>query len=118
MSAQRDVDAANLAMSASLREAWEAEQREFLLAGGKDAPDATAAYLEAEDGVAAWVEECCCRRDPNAFETQHRPVHSWNDWATKHGEYVGTNRFCHFRYGASARGRAPPPVHSLATTVS
>jgi putative DNA primase/helicase len=52
---------------------------------------ATAAYLEAEDGVAAWIEECCVR-DPNGFATSTELFTSWSDWAGKHGEYVGTVR--------------------------
>jgi putative DNA primase/helicase len=50
---------------------------------------ATDAYLEAEDGVAAWLEECC-RRDPNGFTTSTSLFASWSSWAAKHGEYVGT----------------------------
>ncbi|MGO9048942.1 MAG: phage/plasmid primase, P4 family [Xanthobacteraceae bacterium] len=33
--------------------------------------DATAAYLDAEDSIAAWIEECC-DRDPSAWECQRR----------------------------------------------
>lgn len=53
--------------------------------------EATDAYLEAEDGVSAWIEECC-QRDPNAFSSSTNLFASWSDWAGKHGEYVGTVR--------------------------
>ena len=53
--------------------------------------DATDAYLEAEDGVSAWIDECC-QRDPNAFCSSTNLFACWNEWATKHGEYVGTTR--------------------------
>jgi putative DNA primase/helicase len=52
---------------------------------------ATDAYLESEDGVSAWIEECCIR-DPNGFATNTELFTSWNAWATKHGEFVGTTR--------------------------
>jgi putative DNA primase/helicase len=52
---------------------------------------ATAEYLEAEDGISAWIEECCSR-DPNAFATSSSLFVSWSAWATKHGEFVGTTR--------------------------
>jgi putative DNA primase/helicase len=53
--------------------------------------DATDAYLEAEDGVSAWLEECC-QRDPNSFATNTNLFTSWSEWATKNGEYVGTTK--------------------------
>jgi putative DNA primase/helicase len=53
--------------------------------------DATYAYLEAEDGVSAWIEEHC-RRDPDSFATSTALFTSWSEWAAKHGEYVGTVR--------------------------
>src|SRR4029077_3215901 len=52
---------------------------------------AAGAYLEAEDGASACIEECC-QRDPNAFSSLSNLFTSWSDWATKHGEYVGTTR--------------------------
>jgi putative DNA primase/helicase len=53
--------------------------------------EATDAYLEAEDGVSAWIEECC-QRDPSAFSSSTNLFASWNEWAGNHGEYVGTVR--------------------------
>jgi len=49
---------------------------------------ATAAYLEAEDALAAWIEEAG-QRDPNAWERSNDLFTSWAAWATKSGEYVG-----------------------------
>jgi putative DNA primase/helicase len=49
---------------------------------------ATAAYLEAEDAMAAWIEEAG-QRDPNAWERSSDLFASWSAWATKAGEYVG-----------------------------
>jgi putative DNA primase/helicase len=49
---------------------------------------ATAAYLEAEDALAAWIEESG-QRDPNAWEKSSDLFASWAAWATKAGEYVG-----------------------------
>jgi putative DNA primase/helicase len=60
---------------------------------GLDPPEivtqATAAYLEAEDAMAAWIDECC-ERDSNAWESSTDLFASWNTWATKAGEYVGS----------------------------
>jgi putative DNA primase/helicase len=49
---------------------------------------ATAAYLEAEDAMAAWIEDAG-QRDPNAWERSSDLFASWSAWATKAGEYVG-----------------------------
>ena len=49
---------------------------------------ATAAYLEAEDALAAWIEEVG-QLDPNAWEKSSDLFASWAAWATKAGEYVG-----------------------------
>jgi putative DNA primase/helicase len=49
---------------------------------------ATAAYLEAEDALAAWIEEAG-QRDLNAWEKSSDLFASWAAWANKSGEYVG-----------------------------
>jgi putative DNA primase/helicase len=49
---------------------------------------ATAAYLEAEDALAAWIKEAG-QRDPNSWEKSSDLFASWAAWATKAGEYVG-----------------------------
>jgi putative DNA primase/helicase len=52
---------------------------------------ATAAYLEAEDAIAAWMEECC-ERDSNAWEKTTTLFASWSAWGEKTGEYIGSQR--------------------------
>jgi putative DNA primase/helicase len=53
--------------------------------------EATAAYLESEDALAAWMDECA-ERDPNAWEKSSTLFVSWNEWAIKSGEYVGSEK--------------------------
>jgi putative DNA primase/helicase len=53
--------------------------------------NATAAYLENEDAVAAWIDDCC-QRDVNAFEPSNVLFASWKAWAEANGEYVGNQR--------------------------
>ncbi len=50
---------------------------------------ATAAYLEAEDALAAWIEDVA-ERDSSAFETSTVLFRSWKSWADRSGEYVGS----------------------------
>ena len=52
---------------------------------------ATASYLEAEDGFAAWIEDCC-EPDPNAWENRSKLFENWSAWATKAGEYIGSQK--------------------------
>jgi putative DNA primase/helicase len=52
--------------------------------------DATSAYLESEDAIAAWIEDCCERADE--FTTRACLFKSWSDWATNNGEHVGSNK--------------------------
>ena len=52
---------------------------------------ATAAYLNAEDAIAAWLEEAG-ERDLNAWEKSNDLFASWVAWATKAGEYIGTQK--------------------------
>jgi putative DNA primase/helicase len=47
--------------------------------------DATAAYLEAEDAIATWIEESC-ERNPEAFETRNALFGSWTAWVARTGE--------------------------------
>src|SRR5262249_15351984 len=53
--------------------------------------DATAAYLEAEDAHAAWLEECCVR-DAEAWESRAALFASWGAWADRTGEHKGTRK--------------------------
>jgi putative DNA primase/helicase len=66
---------------------------------------ATAAYLESEDAMAAWIEDCC-RRDPNRFETTAALFASWTTWTTKTGEHTGTRK--RFNQNLEARGDFTP----------
>jgi putative DNA primase/helicase len=56
---------------------------------GLSPPDAvrsaTSAYLEAEDAIGAWIDDCCVR-DPSARETSVRLFASWKVWAEQAGE--------------------------------
>lgn len=55
--------------------------------------NATAVYLEAEDAIATWLEECC-ERDPQAWEASSMLFGSWKGWAENAEEFVGsTKRF-------------------------
>jgi putative DNA primase/helicase len=64
-------------------------------AGGLASPDAvqtaTAAYVEAEDALAAWIEDAG-ERDVNAWEASAVLFRSWKQWAERVGEYVGSLR--------------------------
>jgi putative DNA primase/helicase len=53
--------------------------------------EATAAYLEAEDAIAAWMTDCCAR-DPNAWSSSTALFGSWSAWATKTGESIGSQK--------------------------
>jgi putative DNA primase/helicase len=63
--------------------------------------DATKAYLEAEDAMAAWLEECCCR-DPQAWEQSSALFANWSSWAVKAGEQPGQQK--RFTERLEARG--------------
>ena len=65
---------------------------------GLEAPDAvtaaTADYLDAEDGLGAWLTECCIP-DPevNADPFPSSQLYSsWRTWAEAAGEYVGSQK--------------------------
>ncbi len=62
-------------------------------AGGLEPPEAvrsaTQAYLESEDAFAAWLEECC-NPVPNHFTSNKSLFESWQSWAQRAGEFVGT----------------------------
>jgi putative DNA primase/helicase len=73
--------------------AWMIQGTRQWLADGLAPPgivtDATAAYLEAEDAIAAWIDDRC-DRDPAAFQTSTELFVSWSSWATVNGEYTGS----------------------------
>ncbi len=50
---------------------------------------ATEAYLEAEDALSAWLDECSAR-DPSAWEASSLLFASWRSWADKAGEPPGS----------------------------
>jgi putative DNA primase/helicase len=52
---------------------------------------ATAAYLEAEDSLTAWIEEAGTR-DPNEWETSTALFKSWKEWAENAGEFAGSKK--------------------------
>jgi len=62
---------------------------------------ATAAYLEAEDALAAWIDEAC-ERDPNAWASSSALYASWSAWATAAGETAGGSK--RFSQALESRG--------------
>ncbi|WP_292530245.1 phage/plasmid primase, P4 family [Methylocystis sp.] len=53
--------------------------------------DATAAYLEAEDAIAAWIDDKA-ERDGRAWESLADLFASWSGWAERAGEFVGPQK--------------------------
>lgn len=51
--------------------------------------NATAEYLEGEDKVGAWLEECCVLR-ADAWTPTGALFSSWSEWAQGRGEFVGS----------------------------
>ena len=74
------------------------------LAPPKVVTDATASYLEAEDAMAAWIDDCC-DRDVQAWEQASSLFASWSAWASKTGEHVGSQK--RFSERLEARGTEP-----------
>jgi putative DNA primase/helicase len=66
---------------------WQAEG----LRAPRAVTEATEAYLQDEDSIAAWIEECC-QRDINAFAPKAELFRSWKAWAETAGEYVGAQK--------------------------
>ena len=77
--------------------------RETGLRPSKVVRSATDAYLQAEDAMAAWIEEASL--DPNGWESTTNLFASWTAWSTKAGEYTGTMR--RFVQNLETRGFAP-----------
>jgi putative DNA primase/helicase len=71
------------------------------LAAPKAVTDATAAYLEAQDAIAAWMDDQC-ERDPNAWERSAALFANWKAWAERSGEPPGDIK--RFRDRIEARG--------------
>jgi putative DNA primase/helicase len=53
--------------------------------------EATAAYLEAEDALAAWIDDQC-HVDPDAWESSSDLFRSFRSWADRCGEYHGSQK--------------------------
>src|SRR5262249_24807376 len=53
--------------------------------------EATEAYLESEDVIGEWLDECCIR-DPNAWESSTALFNSWKPWALQREEWVGSEK--------------------------
>ena len=51
--------------------------------------DATAAYLEAEDALTAWIEDAG-ERATEVFETSQALYRSWKSWCDRTGEHAGS----------------------------
>ncbi len=62
---------------------------------------ATEQYLNAEDSIAAWIEECCERR-VGAWQSSASLFTSWKTWATGTGEAPGSQK--RFSQKLEARG--------------
>ena len=71
------------------------------LAPPKAVTDATAAYLEAQDAIAAWIDDEC-ERNPSAWERSAMLFGSWKAWAERSGEPAGDTK--RFRDRLEARG--------------
>lgn len=78
------------------------------MAHGLSAPkivtDATAAYLESEDAIAAWLDDMASRAS-GSFTKVADLFASWSAWAEKAGEYVGSAK--RFSQALEARGFTP-----------
>lgn len=70
--------------------------------------EATAAYLDAEDALAAWVDDCCVC-DPGAWSTSSALFASWKVWAEHAGEFVGSAK----RFGQNLEARGYQSVRRM-----
>jgi putative DNA primase/helicase len=52
---------------------------------------ATEIYLESEDALGQWIEECC-EKDPLCWQGSSELFASWKDWAARTGELARTQR--------------------------
>jgi putative DNA primase/helicase len=58
------------------------------LAPPKAVTEATAAYLDQQDAMAAWLDECC-EQTPDAWESRVDLFANWSKWAQAAGDHVG-----------------------------
>jgi putative DNA primase/helicase len=64
--------------------------------------DATKEYMEAEDAIATWPNDCCVV-DPDAKESSTALFQSWAAWANAAKEPVGSQRALSQKLGARFR---------------
>ena len=69
------------------------------LAPPKAVTEATNAYLESEDAVRVWLEECC-ELKPEAFEPRAKLYASWRMWAERSGEEARSAKWLYERIEA------------------
>lgn len=53
--------------------------------------EATASYLDSEDVIGSWIEECC-ELDAQAWASSADLFTSWQEWATSREEWVGSTK--------------------------
>ena len=70
--------------------------------------EATEAYLQAEDAMSAWLEECC-EHSLTAWTASGELFASWSVWATRMGEVPGQAK--RFSQNLEARGFTPARKH-------
>jgi len=80
--------------------AW---QRDGLAAPAAVA-NATEAYLEGEDAIALWLDECTTP-DKNAWANSSDLFKSWKEWSEAAGEYTGNQR--RFSQNLETKGLIP-----------
>lgn len=84
---------------------------------------ATSEYLQSEDALSGWIEDCC-ERGPNGWAKSSDLFASWSAWATKAGEHVGSMKafvgkmeaknfepFRHYKNGRGFNGIRLPEVY-------
>lgn len=69
--------------------------------------NATSAYLDGQDAIAAWIEDRC-DRNPNAWDRSNTLFGSWKNWAENNGEPAGDTR----QFGSGPQPHRPD--HPLA----
>jgi putative DNA primase/helicase len=74
----------------------------------KAVTQATDEYLESEDAMGAWIEECC-DRDEKAWTKTTPLFQSWKGWAEAAEEFVGSTK--RFKNAMESRGFKPDKRH-------
>jgi putative DNA primase/helicase len=75
------------------------------LAPPKIVTDATEEYLQGEDNINAWLDECCAK-DAKGWTSSGDLFSSWKDWAEAAGEYVISKK----RLGQQLEDRGFVPI--------